>query len=58
VSGVVQPAVAQPGLSEQPFPLVVVGIRVERPAGRIGEDPPLVVPELASQFSPASRSLA
>jgi len=43
----VQPGLAQLGLFEQPLPLVVVGVRVERLAVRGSEDPALLVPDLA-----------
>jgi hypothetical protein len=35
------------GLAEKCLPLVVVGVRVERAAVRVGEYPSVVVPELA-----------
>ena len=41
-----QPGLAQAGLFEQALPLVVVGVRVERLAGRGGEHPAFLVPLL------------
>jgi len=40
-----QPSFAQPGHPEQPLPLVVIGVRVERLASRAGEHPALGLPE-------------
>ncbi len=47
VPGGVQPSLAQPGVFEQPLPLVVVGVRVERLPGGAGEQPASLMPELA-----------
>jgi hypothetical protein len=47
VPRVVQPSVMYTGLAEQRFPLVVVGVRVERAAALVGEHPFFVMPELA-----------
>src|SRR6266568_4520964 len=48
VACVVQPGLTYTGHTEQRFPLVVVGVRIERAAVRLGEYPSFVVPELAS----------
>lgn len=50
--GVVEPSIRQPCLSDDLFPLVVVGVRVERPGGLRREDPVAFLPEL-----PRSRAL-
>jgi hypothetical protein len=49
VPAVVQPDVANPGLLQQPRPVVVVGLLVDRPAVGLGEDEVLVVPLGAGQ---------
>jgi hypothetical protein len=42
----VQPAVPEAGVGEQPLPMHVVGVRVDRLTARSGEDVPRVPPEL------------
>ena len=43
---IVQPSVMYTGLAEKCLPLVVVGVRVEQSAVRLGEYPSFVMPEL------------
>src|SRR5215217_9472944 len=49
VPAVVQPDVADARLLQQPRPVVIVGLLVDRPAIRLGEDEVLVVPLGAGQ---------
>jgi hypothetical protein len=41
----------RPACFQQPLPLVVISVRVKRATVRLGEDPPLVMPELASYLA-------
>jgi hypothetical protein len=47
VPRVVQPGLTYTGLTEQRFPLVVVGVRIERATVRPCEYPSFAMPELA-----------
>jgi hypothetical protein len=48
VACVVEPCIAQPSFREETLPLVIVGIRVERPTVWLGEQTSPVAPKLAS----------